>query len=294
MDTMAKKDVVFVLLHYNEITVTRAAIEHILDLDNHQDCHIVVVDNCSPDHSGQQLLEEYSDNPFVTVLQTPQNLGFAKGNNFGYCYAKKAFAPDFVVVMNNDVMIEQKDFITRLNNTPVLADYEVLLPIIINKEGVNQNPFREQGLSTERIVSEFFNLLILNIIYSLPYFNKWWMQRRKTNGKTIINRTAEEGTMMVPHGACVIFSKNWVEKENNAFVPDTFLYGEEDLLFEYILSRGYKTYYTMTLSVHHLEDVSTNTVIHNQLAKDRFLLKNLLLSHRFLLKMRFKRIISHR
>ncbi len=293
MDTITKKNVVFVILHYNEINVTRLAIEHILNLDNYQDCHIVVVDNCSPDKSGFQLLEDYADNPFVTVLQTPQNLGFAKGNNFGYSYSKKIFSPNIVVVMNNDVMIEQKDFMTILYNTPALIDYEVLLPIIINKEGVNQNPFREKGLSTSKIVFDFLNFLLLYVLYSIPIFNKWWMQGRKKNGKTTINRKSEEGTMKVPHGACVIFTKKWIENENNAFVPDTFLYGEEDLLFEYILSKGYKTYYTKALSVHHLEDVSTNTVLHNQLAKNKFLLKNLLFSHKLLLKLRLNRIIRH-
>ncbi len=92
--------------------------------------------------------------------------------------------------------------------------------------------------------------------------------------------------MMVPHGACVIFTHKWISSEDIAFVPDTFLYGEEDLLFEYVMSKGYHTYFTKALTVHHLEDVSTNSVITNQLAKDRFLLKNLLVSHKLLLKMR--------
>lgn len=285
---MNKVKVVFVLLHYNEIRVTYSAIEHIRKLENAEDCHIVVVDNCSPDKSGEVLMHDYAKDPFVSVLQTPQNLGFAKGNNFGYEYAKKNYAPDVIVVMNNDVMINQSDFVPTLINMPVASVYEVLLPVIINKVGVNQNPFRKKGLSTGNIVSGYLNVLLLNVIYAIPGFNKWWMRRRQ-NSKPITEHKCKEGSMMVPHGACVIFTSKWIKNEDIAFIPDTFLYGEEDLLFEYITSKGYQTYFTKALTVHHLEDVSTNSVITNQLAKDRFLLKNLLVSHKLLLKMRLSK-----
>lgn len=285
MERVNKVSVVFVLLHYNEIGVTHYAIEHIRSLENTEGCHIVVVDNCSPDKSGAVLMEEYANDAFVTVIQTPQNLGFAKGNNFGYAYAKKNFSPEVIVVMNNDVMIKQKDFVLSLIGLSATSEYEVLLPVIINKEGVNQNPFREKGLSTKKIIFEYLNILLLNVIYAIPGFNRWWMSRRKKTA-TITERNFSEGAMMVPHGACVIFTRNWVKNEDFAFIPDTFLYGEEDLLFEYVMSKGYRTYFTKALTVHHLEDVSTNSVISNQLAKDRFLLKNLLVSHKLLLKMR--------
>lgn len=285
MESVNKVKVVFVLLHYNEIGVTRSAIKHICKLENAEDCHIVVVDNCSPDKSGTVLMEEYLNDSFVSVIQTPENLGFAKGNNFGYAYAKKNYSPDVIVVMNNDVMIEQADFVPMLLGLPVASEYEVLLPVIINKVGVNQNPFREKGLSTKSIIFEYLNILLLNIIYSIPSFNKWWMSRRK-DAITITKRNCSEGAMMVPHGACVIFTGSWIKNEDFAFIPNTFLYGEEDLLFEYLLSKGYRTYFTKALTVHHLEDVSTNSVISNQLAKARFLLKNLMVSHKLLLKMR--------
>lgn len=282
---MNKVKVVFVLLHYNEIGVTHSAIEHICKLENAEDCHVVVVDNCSPDKSGNVLMEEFLNDSFVSVIQTPQNLGFAKGNNYGYAYAKKNYSPEVIVVMNNDVIIEQADFVPTLLGLPVASEYEVLLPVIINKVGVNQNPFRIKGLSTGNIVSGYLNVLLLNIIYSVPGFNKWWMRRRK-DSKPITEHKCQEGSMMVPHGACVVFTHKWVNSEDIAFIPDTFLYGEEDLLFEYVLSKGYHTYFTKALIVHHLEDVSTNSVIKNQLAKDRFLLRNLLVSHKLLLKMR--------
>lgn len=285
MESVNKAKVVFVLLHYNEIGVTHSAIEHIRKLEKSEVCHIVVVDNCSPDKSGTALMGEFANDSFVSVIQTPQNLGFAKGNNYGYAYAKRNFSPGVIVVMNNDVMIEQANFVPTLLGLPVASEYEILLPVIINKEGVNQNPFREKGLSTGNIVSGFLNVLLLNVIYSIPGFNKWWMRRRKDK-KTRNEHICQEASMMVPHGACVIFTHKWISSEDIAFVPDTFLYGEEDLLFEYVMSKGYHTYFTKALTVHHLEDVSTNSVITNQLAKDRFLLKNLLVSHKLLLKMR--------
>lgn len=282
-------NVAFVILHYNEIEVTRASINCIKSLECFEYGHIVVVDNCSPDNSGELLVNEYVSDPYVTVLKTTTNLGFAKGNNFGYKYIKDNYDVCPIVVMNNDVMIQQKDFITALLSMSPLNEYEILMPQIINKEGINQNPFRTNQLSTIKVLGEFINLLLLRVIYAIPVINEIWSKRKKS----IIppKKDVDSGPLMVPHGACVIFTPKWVVNEQNAFVPDTFLYGEEDLLFEYAYIRDYKTFYTKTLWVKHLEDVSTDSVIKRPIEKSKFLIKNLLFSQWLLLKMRLKKLL---
>ena len=56
---------------------------------------IIVVDNASPDGSGNYIAEQY---PHVTVLANRQNVGFGKGNNLGVDHAQG----EYLVFLNPD------------------------------------------------------------------------------------------------------------------------------------------------------------------------------------------------
>lgn len=72
---------------------------------------IVIIDNNSPDKSGERLHEKF---PEYKYLQTGKNLGYAGGNNYGITYAIKKNA-DFIFIVNPDVRI-QKGTISGLLN----------------------------------------------------------------------------------------------------------------------------------------------------------------------------------
>ena len=116
------KDVLFafVILHYNEPNVTEKSIESVLEYTKNYRVEIVIVDNCSPDGSGAYLENKYADNKQIHVLHAEKNLGFAKGNNLGYAYAKNVLHAEYMCVMNNDVLLLQSDFIER-----IVQEYEI-------------------------------------------------------------------------------------------------------------------------------------------------------------------------
>lgn len=277
----------FVVLHYNDYNITVECVNHLLCLNDQANITIYVVDNGSPNQSGKRIKELYSDEPKVIVILSDENLGFAKGNNLGYVEAKKN-NPDFIVVMNNDVIIEQQDFIERLINMPRNKEYEVIMPDIVNKIGVHQNPFRLKPLSNSEVRKNYLKILFLNFVYHCPIVNSIWCNRKKRSNiqNTQRNLSFSNFEMMVPHGACVIYSQKWIEKEQVAFVPDTFLYGEEDILYEYIVNRNYKTIFAPGLSVKHFEDVATGSVIKSDLKKAQFLFRNSLRSQKVFLRIR--------
>lgn len=279
--------IAFVVLHYNDIEVTKDCVNKLLLLESNNEIRIVVVDNGSPNGSGDILKKKYQSVKNVEVTLTGVNLGFAKGNNYGYIIAKQMYNPDYIVVMNNDVMIDDKKFVYKLLNNSVLNNYEVIMPDIINKMGVHQNPFRENPLSNAELLRNISSIIAWLTLYHIPVLNKIWSDRNKETERVLptdkIYNTLE---MMVPHGACIIFSKKWIYNEDVAFVPDTFLYGEEDILYEYVANKGYKTYFEKTLVVEHIEDVSTDSVVKTNLKKAQFLLKNSYASQKILLRLR--------
>ena len=101
---------VFLILHYCVPDMTIECIETIRERIAYKSYQIVVVDNASPDGSGRTLREKYADDSDIHILLNQENEGFARGNNTGYRYAVQNLHPDFLVVMNNDVLMIQPDF----------------------------------------------------------------------------------------------------------------------------------------------------------------------------------------
>jgi GT2 family glycosyltransferase len=62
---------------------------------------VLLVDNGSPDGSGDRLHRRFPDVPY---LQTGENLGYTGGNNRGIAWAREHGA-DHVVVLNNDTEV---------------------------------------------------------------------------------------------------------------------------------------------------------------------------------------------
>lgn len=65
-------------------------------------CHVVVVDNCSPDDSATRILQHVPADQFFV---NPCNRGFAAGNNAGIQRAIAAGAR-YVWLLNNDTTVE--------------------------------------------------------------------------------------------------------------------------------------------------------------------------------------------
>ncbi len=64
-------------------------------------------------------LEGYNDLPSnerLVLIENDKNYGFAEGNNIGIRYALKTFKPDYILLLNNDTVVEP-NFLTELIKT---------------------------------------------------------------------------------------------------------------------------------------------------------------------------------
>ena len=89
-----------VILNYNSFSDTIKLVEKLRLQSLAKDLLIIIVDNASPNNSFKHLkpLEKKFSN--VKVLQTGENLGYAKGNNFGLNYLDNNVKPDYVAILN--------------------------------------------------------------------------------------------------------------------------------------------------------------------------------------------------
>lgn len=289
--------IIFSILHYQTLETTIECIESLLNLNNYKnEVYIIVVDNGSPNKSGLKLKNIYREKKSITVIECERNLGFARGNNIGYQYAKKYLNPDIIIAINNDIIVNQLDFINILVElVNENKDISIFAPDIINKKNEHQNPIRTQRVTISQILWVHFYNIFMYIAMHIPIINETiirYLHHVHKKRQLTLNDSLELyfNTNIVPHGAAIIFANNFLRHEEKAFNPNTFLYAEEDLLYEYILKKNYKTIYTNKLIIHHLEDVSTDSLTINEVKKRIFVSKHKIHSTRILLKERIKNL----
>jgi GT2 family glycosyltransferase len=103
---MTERRATLVVLAWNRWELTRRCLDSLraTDLAN---AEVLVVDNGSDDETPQRLAEL----DWLRVLRLSRNLGFVRGNNAGIAAADPA---SDVVLLNNDLVFTQADWLSRL------------------------------------------------------------------------------------------------------------------------------------------------------------------------------------
>lgn len=264
----------FVILHYQAFDETISCISAIASRVMGEK-KIIVVDNCSPNGSGKILKEKYSKSELVHVVLAEKNLGFAQGNNLGFKEAKKEH-PDFIVVMNNDVFIEQDDFTNRVYSVFHECNFDILGPDIYStKINDHQNPQRENNYSLNELEQSRNKLLfkdthkwMLRIKYLFPFVGD------KSSGREHYTKERKEGVVL--HGACYIFSKHFIDLHEECFYSETFMYFESYILHYLAQKENLRMVYEPSIKVLHHEDVATNLSYASRYSKSIFVNRCLL------------------
>lgn len=270
-------EIVFVVLHYKVIEITKECLDNLLQ-QNYVNYHILVIDNHSCDGSYEELYALYHENKHVEVITAERNYGFAKGNDIGYLIAKHKYNADYIIVMNNDVMIEDKEFCQKLVSSIYDDAVGVIGPDIINLKGMHQNPLKDcittKSALNKAIIKTRIKIIMIPLLYDIVKNRKQVVDTLAT--ETIKNEKEERNVPL--HGSCLIFTKPFIDRLEYAFYPETFLYGEEEILYYISTSMNLETLYLPNLVVKHMEDVSTNSLFGKTKEKRLFELKNSLKS----------------
>ena len=288
----------FVILHYIALDMTTECVNNILQKFGNQDIIIAIVDNASPNNSGNELKITYQDNSKVKVLLHNKNDGFARGNNIGFCYLKNNYNVDFMIVMNNDVIIWQDNFLEIIEEIYSHNRFAVLGPDIYAPNlKAHQNPLEYNLTSIEgceywikkyrQLLRQdsfnYYKLLFLHYaVYSwakplakilMPSRYQSLITKKNLKPQTETPRNEDnyehnEKVDITLQGSCLIFSKEFVQKRNYAFYPETFMYYEEHILHLQCHFEGLKMVYSPKIAVKHLCG-STTDKIYNQRSKNR-------------------------
>jgi GT2 family glycosyltransferase len=262
----ARARILVLVVHYRS---SRAILEmfHSLGwLNGNNDVELVIVDNASGSEELMKIrpvIEEFSNG---RLLESPKNQGYFGGARFGFdrYLEQKGDLPDWVIVCNHDIQIEDKEFFSKLFcQDPRTAG--VIAPRIEAMPGrVDQNPFMRGRPSK----LHWARLRFVSSNYSVAAF--WdWLWRRKTElrswvakrrGTSHLNGNARRESIYAAHGSFFIFSRRYFEA--GGFLDgNLFLYGEEISVAEICRSLGLPVVYEPSLCVVHKEHQSTGRVL---------------------------------
>ena len=256
--------VCYSILHYQNIDVTYDCISSIINANRGcNDYFIVIVDNNSPNHTGEALLEKYKNETYVKVILNKENGGFSKGNNIGYQYARNVLKCESIVVMNSDIVVDANFNSTSIARLFQETSADVIGPDIYTKSGSHQNPLLVKDAPIMGSIFACVKNIVLATILSVPLLSRRYYKHyvEIKNKKPGIPYRIEcfDYNNFTPHGSCVLFGNKWVESEEIAFLPLTFLYEEEVILKEIINRKKYKIHYCDSISLLHLGEATVSS-----------------------------------
>ncbi len=174
----------------------------------------------------------YKNDINICYCYSEENLGFAKGNNFGTIISDELFGSEYYIVSNNDLKIDGELnlslFESLFKYNPEIA---VIGPKIVGKNGTIQSPHKR--------VSAFKRLIAY-----------YWLCRWPFYINIDYDYTGNSKECYRVMGCFMIISAQ-AFKAAGRFDSNTFLFFEESILSERLQRIGFKTYFYNDLTVVH-------------------------------------------
>jgi len=213
-----------VTINYNGLKDTCALIESIPFNDKME---VIVVDNASKNNEAFEIEQKF---PYVNVIRSEKNLGFAGGNNLGI----QAAQGKYLFIINNDTIF--KDFnvqalIDRLESSPSIG---IVCPKIRFDWGTN--PIQYAGYTPLSKITV----------------------RNRAIGFGEEDHGQYETALPTPyaHGAAMLVKKTAIEEVG--LMPECYFLYYEELDWSMMFTRaGYQIWYDPTCTIYHKESQAT-------------------------------------
>lgn len=142
-------DVSILIVNWNTCQYLKKGLQSIRDTVKGIEYEVIVVDNDSQDGSAEMVRRDF---PEVRLIESPQNLGFARGNNQAMSIARG----ENILVMNPDVILEPNTVKGLMSFAQDHPDAAALSPKLLNPDRTLQDFYgRIPTLSTVFFVYTF-------------------------------------------------------------------------------------------------------------------------------------------
>ena len=180
------------------------------------------------------------------VISSGSNGGYARGNNFGILHALKNYASDYIFVANPDVSFSEETAMEMVQALKKNPRYGIVAPNV--KQGCNA--WALPGFA--------------GVVQSL-FLIAFTLHKKRIRRK-ITNSPMELVPVGVAEGSFFAISSD-AYKAARGFDERTFLYSEEIIMAQRLLSAGYKEAVLRDHYYDHLHSASIKKLYHSSKAK---------------------------
>lgn len=190
--------------------------------------------------------------PYVTFLVSPDNDGYACGNNKGLELAYRDDEIKKVLILNSDIIFVDDIIPRMIEDLDSIPQAAVVSPVLY-KKGLKEIDYTCCRLSPG--LKEIFLTYIFAFVDVFGIISNMREKRNVLHNKTLpLNNPIVE--IELPSGSCMLLNKDLFQSIGS-FDPNTFLYYEEDILYQKLKKLHLKNYLDTRLSCIHLGATTT-------------------------------------
>jgi GT2 family glycosyltransferase len=223
-----------VIINYNTFGLTCQCIDSIVEKTHDVRYEIILVDNASHERDPQDFATRY---PFVKLVKSEKNVGFAGGNNLGIAIADG----QYIVLLNSDTVLQNNAMRICLNYLQAHPRVAVVGPALFFDDGTRQH-------NCQRLPSVRYKLFEL--------FRLQKLLPRRTGGRILLGYFFDHTESIETDwiwGTCFMFEKKLLHELPGGKLAETFFMYAEDM--QWCLEfrkRGYSIAYEPAAHVLHL------------------------------------------
>ena len=217
-------EISIITINYNGLEDTCALIESIPFNDKME---VIVIDNASTNDEASEIESRY---PYIKVIRSEKNLGFAGGNNLGI----KAAKGKYIFLVNNDTIFKEFKIQALINRLESSDDIGIVCPKIRFTWGSNQIQYAGYTPLSKITV------------------------RNQAIGFGEEDKGQYETAHPTPyaHGAAMLIKREALEKVG--LMPECYFLYYEELDWSMMFTRaGYKIWYEPACTIYHKESQTT-------------------------------------
>lgn len=241
-------EVAIIIVNYNSAALTSQCLASLVEADTRlHPIQVIVVDNGS--NTQYKLPKKLQKLKWIEVIRSESNLGFTGGNNLGIEYAIEKESVDYVMLLNNDTVVDKQLFKHLVNHLETHPECGIISPKIYFQ--ANREYYLDSYHSADRG----------RVIWYAGGSVDWQNLTAFHRGVDEIDRGqfANQTISDFATGCCLLLKREILEKIGS-LDDDYFLYFEDTDLSMRVRNLGYEIHYSDQAKVWHLNAGSSDGV----------------------------------